>query len=97
MLTNLQTRDIETLIYPYTQLAAHREAGPLVLERGKSVFVDDTTGKEYIEGMAGLWCASLGYGNDELVDAATQQMKRLSYAHLFLAAAMTRPSRWQRN
>lgn len=83
MLTNLQTRDIETLIHPYTQLASFRETGPLVLERGKGVFVYDTAGKGYIEGMAGLWCASLGYGHDELVDAATQQMKRLSYTHLF--------------
>ncbi|MGL4497047.1 MAG: aminotransferase [Beijerinckiaceae bacterium] len=83
MLTNLQTRDIETLIHPYTQLAAHREAGPLVLERGKGVFVYDTAGKEYIEGMAGLWCASLGYGHEEVIDAATEQLKKLSYTHLF--------------
>lgn len=83
MLTNLQTRDIETLIHPYTQLAAHRDAGPLVLERGQGVFVYDSAGKEYIEGMAGLWCASLGYGHAELVDAATEQLKKLSYGHLF--------------
>jgi 4-aminobutyrate--pyruvate transaminase len=83
MLTNLQTRDVETLIHPYTNLAAHRETGPLVLERAKGIHVHDVDGKPYIEGMAGLWCASLGYGNEELVEAAARQMRQLSFTHLF--------------
>src|SRR5262249_14375642 len=37
----------------------------------------------YIEGMAGLWCTALGYGNEELVEVAAEQMRRLSFAHLF--------------
>ncbi len=82
-LSNLAVRDIETLVHPYTQLAAFRESGPLVLERGNGVFVYDSEGKEYIEGMAGLWCTALGYGNEELVEAAATQMRKLSFAHLF--------------
>lgn len=83
MLTNLAVRDIETLVHPYTNLATHREVGPLVLERGKGVFVYDTTGKDYIEGMAGLWCTSLGYSNQELAEAAYEQLKKLPFTHLF--------------
>ena len=83
MLTNLAVRDIETLIHPYTTLATHREVGPLVLERGKGVFVYDTTGKDYIEGMAGLWCTSLGYSNDELAETAYEQLKKLPFTHIF--------------
>jgi 4-aminobutyrate--pyruvate transaminase len=82
-LTNLAVRDIETVVHPYTQLAALREEGPLILERGKGVFVYDTEGKAYIEGMAGLWCTALGYGNEELVEAAARQMRQLPFAHLF--------------
>ena len=44
MLTNLAVRDIETLVHPYTNLATHRETGPLVLESGKGIYVYDTTG-----------------------------------------------------
>jgi 4-aminobutyrate--pyruvate transaminase len=84
-LSNLAVRDVETLIHPYTNLAALRETGPLVLERGKGVFVYDTAGKPYIEGMAGLWCTALGYGNEELAEAAAAQMRKLSFAHLFSA------------
>src|SRR5438270_10832756 len=84
-LSNLAVRDVETLIHPYTNLAALRETGPLIIERGQGVFVYDTQGKAYIEGMAGLWCTALGYGNEELVEAAAQQMRKLSFAHLFSA------------
>ena len=83
MLSNLAVRDIETLVHPYTNLATHRENGPMVFESAKGVFIYDTAGKEYIEGMAGLWCTSLGYSNEELVDAAYQQMKKLPFTHIF--------------
>ena len=83
MLSNLATRDVETLIHPYTQLAAFRETGPLVLERGDGVWVYDVEGKPYIEGMAGLWCTSLGYSNRELAETAYEQMLKLPFQHLF--------------
>jgi 4-aminobutyrate--pyruvate transaminase len=83
MLSNLAVRDIETLVHPYTNLASFRETGPLVIERGKGVFVYDNRGKPYLEGMAGLWCTALGYGNEELIEAAAGQMRKLSFGHLF--------------
>jgi 4-aminobutyrate---pyruvate transaminase len=82
-LSNLAVRDVETLVHPYTNLARFRDDGPLVIERGQGIYVHDTTGKSYIEGMAGLWCTALGYGNEELVEAAAAQMRKLSFAHLF--------------
>ncbi len=83
MLSNIAARDVETLIHPYTNLSTFRETGPLVLERGHGVWVYDTDGRPYLEGMAGLWCTALGYGNEELVEAAAEQMGRLPFAHLF--------------
>ena len=82
-LTNFETRDVEALLHPATNLAMHREKGPLVLERGEGIYVYDAHGKRYIEGMAGLWCTALGYGNQELVEAAREQMSKLSFTHLF--------------
>ena len=83
MLSNVAVRDIETLVHPYTNLATHRQTGPLVLESGKGIYVYDSAGKEYIEGMAGLWCTSLGYSNQELVETAYEQMKKLPFTHIF--------------
>ena len=83
MLSNLATRDVETLIHPYTNLETFRETGPLVIERGHGVWVYDSDGRPYLEGMAGLWCTALGYSNEELVEAASEQMSRLPFTHLF--------------
>jgi 4-aminobutyrate--pyruvate transaminase len=83
VLPNIAARDVETLLHPYTQLEAFRGAGPLLIDHAKGVYVYDAAGKEYIEGMSGLWCTALGYGNEELVEAASTQMRKLSFAHLF--------------
>ncbi|MGH6802105.1 MAG: aminotransferase [Methyloceanibacter sp.] len=83
MLSNMAVRDIETVIHPYTNLAKHRETGPLILDHGKGVYLYDNEGKRYIEGLAGLWCTALGYGNEELVEAAAQAMRKLSFGNVF--------------
>src|SRR5260221_9085996 len=82
-LRNLAVRDLETLVHPYTNLATLRETGPLIIERGQGVFVYDSEGKAYIEGMAGPWCTALGYGNEEVVQAAATQMRNPSFSHPF--------------
>jgi 4-aminobutyrate--pyruvate transaminase len=76
-------RDIETLVHPYTNLSAHRDTGPMILEKGKGIHVWDNQGKRYIEGLAGLWCTALGYGHEELIEAATEQLSKLSFTHIF--------------
>ena len=82
-LTNMQTRDVEALLHPYTNAVAHRKVGPHIIEGGQGVYVCDDQGKRYIEGMAGLWCAGLGFGDAELIEAAREQLGRLPYYHLF--------------
>jgi 4-aminobutyrate--pyruvate transaminase len=79
----MAARDIEALIHPYTNLEAFRMTGPLILERGQGIYVYDDTGRGYIEGLAGLWCTSLGFGEEALVEAAAAQMRRLPFAHQF--------------
>ena len=82
-ISNFAARDVEALLHPTTNLFTHRTTGPLVLERAEGVYVWDSSGKRYIEGLAGLWCTGLGYGNAELVETAREQMSRLSFSHLF--------------
>ncbi len=78
-------RDIANVIHPYTDLKTHQEIGPVVISRGKGVRIWDDSGKEYIESIAGLWCASLGFDNERLVQAAVTQMRRLPFYHAFSA------------
>jgi 4-aminobutyrate--pyruvate transaminase len=76
-------RDIANVLHPNTDLVAHQEIGPIVITHGKGVRVWDDAGKEYIESVAGLWCASLGFDNERLVQAAAAQMRRLPFYHGF--------------
>ncbi|HET7132176.1 MAG TPA: aminotransferase, partial [Gammaproteobacteria bacterium] len=80
---DLDALDLAHLFHPNTNLAALHASGPLMLARGKGIHVWDTRGKQYIEGIAGLWCATLGYGDEELAAAAHEQLKTLSFTHLF--------------
>ncbi len=78
-------RDIANVLHPYTDLRAHLTTGPLVITRGEGVRVFDDTGKGYIDTVAGLWCASLGFSNERLVQAAAAQMRKLPFYHSFTA------------
>jgi len=78
-------RDAANVLHPYTDLKTHLEAGPMVIARGKGVRVWDDAGKDYIESVAGLWCASLGFDNERLVQAAVTQMRKLPFYHAFTA------------
>lgn len=76
-------RDIANVLHPYSDLKSHLETGPLVISRGEGVRVWDDTGKSYIESVAGLWCAALGFSNERLVQAAVKQMRTLPFYHSF--------------
>jgi 4-aminobutyrate---pyruvate transaminase len=77
------SRDIATVLHPYTNLRKHESQGPLIITEGKGVYVQDDTGKSYIEGLAGLWCTSLGFGEERLVEVAAAQMRKLPFYHVF--------------
>jgi 4-aminobutyrate--pyruvate transaminase len=76
-------RDIASVLHPYTDLRAHLETGPMVISHGEGVRVWDDAGKDYIESVAGLWCASLGFSNERLAQAALAQMRKLPFYHAF--------------
>ena len=80
-------RDIAYALHPYTNLEQHQKEGSLIVKGGKGVYIYDDTGREYLEGLAGLWSTSLGWGEDRLVDAATKAMRQLPYYHQFGAKA----------
>ncbi len=69
-----------TLIYPTTNFTRTEQVN---IVRGDGIYVYDASGKRYLEGLAGLWCSALGYGNRELIEAITAQLEKLSYSHMF--------------
>jgi len=71
---------MSTVIYPVTNLKSVEQIN---IVRGKGVYVYDDAGNQYLEGLSGLWCSALGYGNEELIEAISSQLHTLSYSHLF--------------
>ncbi|WP_058188551.1 aminotransferase family protein [Terracidiphilus gabretensis] len=51
----------------------------LIFESGNGIYVRDTEGREYIDGLSGLWNVNVGHGRGELAEVAADQMKRLAY------------------
>ncbi len=75
--------DLQHLFHPSTDLKGHGQTGPLIWDRGEGVYIHDTEGRKYLEGMAGLWCTALGYGEKELARVAAEQMEKFCYGPLF--------------
>ena len=78
-----EARDIAYHFHAYTNAMAHADAGPQIIEHGEGVFVFDNHGKRYVEAMSGLWSVAVGFGEDRLVAAAHEQLKKLPYYHNF--------------
>ena len=79
----LRDLDIAATLHPYTQLRRHEAVGPLIITGGDGVHVIEENGRRYIDAMAGLWCASLGFSEPRLATAAERQLRRLGFYHQF--------------
>jgi 4-aminobutyrate--pyruvate transaminase len=82
---SIEARDKAYHLHSYTNARALERDGALVIDRGEGIYVYDNAGKQYIEGMAGLWSVGVGFGESRLVEAAAKQMAKLPYYHTFTA------------
>ncbi|MFC5387612.1 aspartate aminotransferase family protein [Aquamicrobium segne] len=80
---SLEARDIHYHLHPYTDARKHQETGPVIIEKGDGIYVEDNAGNRYIEAMAGLWSVAVGFSEQRLVDAAARQFAKLPYYHSF--------------
>ncbi|TPG47142.1 aminotransferase class III-fold pyridoxal phosphate-dependent enzyme [Sphingomonas glacialis] len=77
---SLVEADRRHLIHPVAAYRAHEQRGATVLTSGKGMYLTDAAGNELLDAFAGLWCVNIGYGQESVVAAATEQMRRLPYA-----------------
>ena len=76
---SLSARDIAYHMHPFTNARRLESEGPFVITRGSGIHIYDEQGRDYIDAMAGLWCASLGFSEKRLAEAAYKQMLELPY------------------
>lgn len=61
----------------FTNLRRARTTRPMVIERGRGIYLIDENGREYMEGTSSFYCAALGFSDEELIEAAVRQMRQL--------------------
>jgi putrescine---pyruvate transaminase len=78
-----QAADARHHVHPFTDVAALAAKGARVIVRAEGVWIEDSEGRRILDGMAGLWCVNVGYGNRELADAGYQALRELPYYNAF--------------
>ncbi len=79
----LQALDAAHHMHPFTNGSELAAKGARVITRARGVTLTDSEGAEILDAMAGLWCVNIGYGREELAEAAARQMKELPYYNTF--------------
>ena len=78
-----QAADAAHFLHPFTDHKTLAGKGARVIERGDGIYLWDTEGRRMLDGMSGLWCVNVGYGQQELIDAATRQLQQLPFYNAF--------------
>ena len=84
-LTELVKADQDHLIHSLHHPIDH--ADPLICVKGRGAMITDVHGREYLDGLAGLWNVNVGHGREELAEAAAAQMKELSYFSTYVGSS----------
>ena len=78
-----QDQDAEHHLHPFTAHPELRERGVRMITGANGCYLEDSNGNSILDGMAGLWCTQIGYGNEEMAETAAEAMRQLSYYNLF--------------
>ncbi|MFK8033858.1 MAG: aspartate aminotransferase family protein [Hyphomicrobiales bacterium] len=81
--SQLQEADAAHHLHPFSDHESLNKEKSRVIVRGDGVFLWDSDGNRFVDGMAGLWCVNVGHGRDEIADAVRDQMQQLSYYNTF--------------
>ena len=90
-LKQLQQIDAAHHLHPFTDHKVLRQSGSRIITRADGPYIYDSEGNEILDAFAGLWCVNIGYGREELADAAYRQMKELPYYNSFFRCSTPTP------
>lgn len=82
-----QAADAAHFLHPFTDFDALAKKGSRIIERAENIYLWDSEGHKILDAMSGLWCVNVGYGQQELIDAATAQLKQLPFYNAFFQTA----------
>lgn len=79
----LQAKDSAHFMHPFTDTKSLAQRGARIITHGEGVYVYDSNNEKILDAMSGLWCVNMGYGQQSIIDAATEQMKVLPFYNSF--------------
>jgi putrescine aminotransferase len=82
-----QQADVDNFLHPFTDYKSLAAEKAMIITRGKGCYVWDSEGNQYLDGLAGLACVNIGYGREEIAEAAAEQMRTLSYFNNFFKSS----------
>ncbi len=82
-----QAADSAHYLHPFTDFKGLANKGSRVITRADNIYLWDSEGKKILDAMSGLWCVNVGYGRQELIEAATRQLKELPFYNSFFQTA----------
>jgi putrescine aminotransferase len=81
--SELRASDARHYMHPFTDFRALAKEGSRVMVKGRGVWLWDSEGNRYLDGMSGLWCTNIGHGRPEIAEAVQAQMGELAYYNSF--------------
>ena len=78
-----QATDQSHHLHPFTDFKELGEQGSRVITRAEHIYIQDSDGRRYLDGMSGLWCCNLGYSRHEIAEAVSHQLGKLPYYNNF--------------
>lgn len=76
--------DQKHFLHPTTSIEQQQSQGPAaIFTEGKGIYLKDTEGKIYIDGMSSLWNVNVGHGREEIAEVAKEQMTTLAFSSCF--------------
>jgi len=82
-----QAADAAHYLHPFTDFKSLAAKGSRVITRADNIYLWDSDGAKILDAMSGLWCVNVGYGRQELIDAATRQLRELPFYNSFFQTA----------
>ena len=80
---DLWQKDRDHYVHPWTDFAVFKEQGSDIMAESEGIYVYDAEGRQFIDGIGGLWCVNIGYGRDEMAEAIADQVRRIPYYSTF--------------
>ncbi len=76
---DLQEKDLKYIWHPCSQMKDYEELPPIIIDRGKGVYLYDKNGKEYIDIVSSWWCNLLGHCNPKINESIKAQLDKLEH------------------